>query len=276
MNLSLSQITRQLLEAYNRFPRKNLGQHFLVDPQVLQRIIKAAELTSEDLVMEIGSGLGVVTAELAKIAGSVIAVEIDQELLTISQDVLSKQNNITFVRGDILKTDIDSLSMGRNYKIVGNLPYYIISPIVEKIFMCKNKPDAAVLMVQKEVAERMIAPPGSKKYGSFSIFTQFYAEVAIDSLVSKSSFHPWPEVGSAVIVLKPYKTPKYDVKDEKLFFDIVHAAFQQRRKKIRNPLAKYNIDAALFDLSKRPEELSIEEFAALANYCYNQKHETKS
>jgi 16S rRNA (adenine1518-N6/adenine1519-N6)-dimethyltransferase len=265
---TLAQITRELLESYNRFPRKNLGQHFLVDPQVLQRIIAAAEITKDDTVIEIGSGLGVVTSEIAKNAGNVIAVEIDKELLSISKEVLMPFQNITFMHKDILKTDFDFTAP---YKVIGNLPYYITAPIIEKILKAESKPSLAVLMVQKEVAERMAASPGSKQYGSFSVFVQFYAEVNLNSLVSKSSFLPWPEVSSAIVTLKPHQTPKYSVRDEKRFFAIVHAAFQQRRKQLKNSLAEYHLEGAGIDLSRRPETLSIEEFVEIANHCYNLK-----
>jgi 16S rRNA (adenine1518-N6/adenine1519-N6)-dimethyltransferase len=265
MTPTLAQITKELLATYNRLPRKRLGQHFLVDPEVLQRIIAAAELTADDLVIEIGSGLGVVTSELAKVAHHVIAVEIDTELVRISQDVLKPHQNISFVAKDILKTKLAELTLGRRYKVIGNLPYYITAPIIEKILVAKDPPELAVLMVQKEVAERMAAAPGSKKFGSFSIFTQFHAEVLLNSLVSKSSFHPWPEVGSAIVVLRPHRTPKYAVKSKKRFFDIVHAAFQQRRKKIRNSLANFTIKTTKIDFSRRPETLSLEEFVELTN-----------
>lgn len=264
MTPTLAQITKALLAAYNRFPRKSLGQHFLVDPKVVRRIIAAAQLNKDDLVIEIGSGLGVVTAELANEVYQLVAVEIDKELSQISQEVLKDHRNITFIAEDILETDLDKLALGRKYKVIGNLPYYITAPIVERIVEAEEKPELAVIMVQKEVAERMAAAPGSKKYGSFSVFVQFHAAVELDSFVSKSSFHPWPEVSSAIVVLKPHKTPKYAVKDKKLFFDIVHAAFQQRRKTLRNSLADFNIENSPVDLSRRPETLSIEEFAALS------------
>jgi 16S rRNA (adenine1518-N6/adenine1519-N6)-dimethyltransferase len=265
MTFTLAQITRQLLTSFGRFPRKRLGQHFLVDPQVLARILAAAELTKDDLVIEIGSGLGVVTSEIAKISQHVIAIEIDKELVKISRDVLATFNNITYVAEDILKIDLDKLTLGRSYKIIGNLPYYITAPIIELIIKAENKPEIAVLMVQKEVAARMVAPCGSKTFGSFSIFVQFFAEVNLNSYVSKSSFYPWPEVGSAVVTLKPYKTPKYPARDQKRFFDIVHAAFQQRRKMLRNPLENYNLTDSGIDLNRRPESLTLEEFVKLAN-----------
>ncbi len=265
MTPTLAQITKELLQSYNRFPRKRLGQHFLVDPQVLGRIIDAAELSKDDLVIEIGSGLGVVTSELAKLVYHLIAVEIDKELLRISKDILKSFKNISFVPKDILKTNLNQIILGRKYKIIGNLPYYITAPITEKILEAEDKPELAVLMVQKEVAERMAASPGSKKYGSFSVFVQYHAEVKLNSFVAKSSFHPWPEVGSAIVVLKPHKTPKYKVKNEKLFFDIMHAAFQQRRKKLRNSLAEFELGDKGIDLNQRPENLTIGEFAKLSN-----------
>ena len=263
MSLTLAQITKELLASYNRFPRKRLGQHFLIDPGVLTRIINAAELSKDDLVVEIGSGLGVVTSEIAQKVYHLIAIEVDKELQSISQQVLKSFSNITFVPKDILKTKLEDLILGRKYKIIGNLPYYITAPIIEKILEAQDKPELAVLMVQKEVAERMAAAPGTKKYGSFSIFVQFYAEVKLNSFVSKSSFLPWPEVGSAVVVLKPHQEPKYQVKDKKLFFDIVHKSFQQRRKQLKNSLKEYNLAGLDIDLSRRPETLSLEDFARI-------------
>lgn len=268
MTPTLAQVTKELLAAYGRLPRKKLGQHFLVDPNVVKRIIDAAELSKDDLVIEIGSGLGVVTAELAKHVYHLIAVEVDKELSRISRDVLSSCQNVSYVAEDILKTDLHKLALGRKYKVIGNLPYYITAPIIEKIIEAEDKPELAVIMVQKEVAERMAASPGTKKIGSFSVFVQFHAKVKIDSFVSKSSFHPWPEVGSAIVVLKPHKTPVYNVRDEKLFFDIVHSAFQQRRKKLRNSLADFKLENVTIDLNRRPESLSIEEFAKLALHVY--------
>ncbi|MBU0501619.1 MAG: 16S rRNA (adenine(1518)-N(6)/adenine(1519)-N(6))-dimethyltransferase RsmA [bacterium] len=267
MKPTLAQITRELLAAYNRHPRKRLGQHFLTDPGVVSRIISAAELSKDDLVVEIGSGLGVVTTEIAQKVYHLIAIEIDKELLRISKEVLKSFQNITFVGQDILKTKLEEVTLGRKYKVIGNLPYYITSPIIAKIFKAKDKPEVAVLMTQKEVAERMAASPGSKKYGSFSIFTQYHAEIKLHSLVSKSSFHPWPEVSSAIVVLRPHENVKCKVKNEKLFFDIVHAAFQQRRKQLRNSLKDYNLENCGIDLTRRPETLRLEEFADLANYC---------
>jgi 16S rRNA (adenine1518-N6/adenine1519-N6)-dimethyltransferase len=266
MSPTLAEVTRQLLESYNRYPRKNLGQHFLIDPQVLKRIIKAAELSKDDLVIEIGSGLGVVTAEIAQAAGQVIAVEIDKELAQISRTVLKDLSNVTVISQDFLTTRLEA-ETGRRHKIIGNLPYYITAPIIEKILTAPNKAQVAVLMVQKEVAERMAAKPGTKKYSSFSVFCQYHASISVISLVSKSSFHPWPEVSSAIVSLIPYPAPQFPDLNEKLFFDIVHAAFQQRRKQLKNSLKNYNLEKAGIDLSRRPETVSVAEFARLSN-CF--------
>jgi 16S rRNA (adenine1518-N6/adenine1519-N6)-dimethyltransferase len=269
--MTLARITKELLAAYDRRPRKRLGQHFLIDPKVVERISRAAALTKDDLVIEIGSGLGVVTAELAAQVYHLIAVEIDQELLKISQAVLKDARNISFVAGDILKVDLAELALGRKYKIVGNLPYYITAPIIEKVLTAKAKPTLAVLMTQKEVAERMAAAPGSKRYGSFSVFCQYHAAVKLESLVSKSSFLPWPEVSSAIVSLVPHPSPLFPNLNEVLFFKIVRAAFQQRRKMLRNSLADFKAEGAGIDLVRRPETLSLAEFARLAEHALGPK-----
>lgn len=260
---TLSQITKELLASYGRHPRKRLGQHFLIDPQVLQRIIDAAELNKNDVVLEIGTGLGVLTKELADQVKKIVTIEVDKELLKIAKEVLKDYTNIEFIPGDILKMDLTKIEYP--FKVVGNLPYYITSPIIERILGLEQKPKIIVITVQKEVAERMVATPGSKKYGSFSIFVQFHAEVKLDSLVSKSSFYPRPEVSSAIVVLKPYQISPYQVSNEKKFFEIVHTAFQQRRKKLKNSLAEFSLENKGIDLNRRPEMLSIEEFVHLAN-----------
>jgi 16S rRNA (adenine1518-N6/adenine1519-N6)-dimethyltransferase len=267
MTPTLAEITKALLTAYNRYPRKNLGQHFLIDPQVVERLIAAAELGPDDLVIEIGSGLGVVSAEIAQRVNHLIAIELDQELLGISQAVLKDKKNISFVHQDILKADLSALAHGRRYKAIGNLPYYITAPIVEKLVTEQDKPERAVIMVQKEVAERMVAAPGTKKYGSFSVFCQYHAAVKLESLVSKSSFLPWPTVSSALVSLIPHPTPLFPGLNEEKFFKLVHTAFQQRRKKLSTSLSDYDLTGTPIDLNRRPETLSLEEFAELADAC---------
>jgi 16S rRNA (adenine1518-N6/adenine1519-N6)-dimethyltransferase len=266
MSPTLAQVTKELLIAHNRYPRKDLGQHFLIDPKVVERIIAAARLGRDDLVIEIGSGLGVVTAELARHVYQLIAVEIDKELLQISKEVLKPYPNISFVGQDILKTSLAELTLGRKYKVIGNLPYYITAPIIEKILTAREKPELAVVMTQKEVAERLTAKPGTKKYGSFSVFCQFYADVKLESLVSKSSFLPWPEVSSAIVSLSPTPYPLFSGLDEAKFFKIVHTAFQQRRKKLSTSLDEFDLADSGIDLNRRPETLGVEEFARLAGY----------
>lgn len=273
--LSLSRITKELLRKYNFRPKKRLGQHFLIDSGVLQRIIEAAELSSEDVVWEIGTGLGTLTAELTKRVKEVITIEIDKKLIQIAKDFLKSYDNITIIEGDFLKIDLGFSS--KNFKVVANLPYYITAPIIEKLLEVRSSKLASspniqlpisriVLTLQKEVAQRLIAKPGTKIYGSFTIFVQYHAEVKLHSLIPKSAFYPQPEVGSAIVILKPYKISPFKVRNEKIFFDIIHAAFQQRRKKLKNSLAKYNLEGISIDLNQRPETLKIEEFVEISNY----------
>ncbi|MFC1496243.1 16S rRNA (adenine(1518)-N(6)/adenine(1519)-N(6))-dimethyltransferase RsmA [Candidatus Margulisiibacteriota bacterium] len=257
---SLSNITRELLAAHNLYPKKRLGQNFLIDPAVLERIINAAELSSADTVLEIGMGLGVLTEELAKKAKAVIALEVDPDMILICKKVLQAYSNLQIVRKSFLEWDLPSYL--ESFKIVGNLPYYITTPTIERIIEEFNeKVSLAVLTIQKEVAERIVSPPGSKVFGSISVFVQNLAAVRIDSLISKYSFYPQPEVSSAILVLKPYTSPKYQINQE-----LVRAAFSQRRKTIRNSLAGYNIDwdKTGIDPRRRAETLSLAEFEKIS------------
>lgn len=261
---SLSQITKELLAAYNLYPKKRLGQNFLIDPKVLERIVDAAELTPEDTVIEIGMGLGVVTEELAKKVNKIVAIEVDQDLILICKKILDSYQNVEIIRSSILEWELpEDLTA---FKVVGNLPYYITAPIVEKILEeWKGKVQKAVITIQKEVAERIVAGPGSKTYGSFSVFIQNQAKVEINSLISKYSFYPQPDISSAIVTLEPYNKPLYNID-----YKLVRAAFQQRRKTIRNSLSDYNIDwdKLGIDKGKRPETLSLEEFEKI---CDNSK-----
>ncbi|MFA4858964.1 MAG: rRNA adenine dimethyltransferase family protein, partial [Candidatus Margulisiibacteriota bacterium] len=170
---TLNQITQELLNSIERRPQKRWGQNFLIDPAILARIASAADLSPTDTVIEIGTGLGILTKELADRAGRVITFEIDTELLKLSKEILARYQNIEFIRGDFLKSDYAKIVRGlNNYKVVANLPYYITAPIVEKIFEVEHPPETIILTVQKEVAERMAARPGKKSYGSFAVFCQ--------------------------------------------------------------------------------------------------------
>ncbi|MBU0686269.1 MAG: ribosomal RNA small subunit methyltransferase A [Candidatus Margulisbacteria bacterium] len=267
---SLKQITQELLASINRRPQKRLGQNFLIDPTILRRIVDTADIKPEDTIIEIGTGLAILTKELADRAKKVITIEIDQELLKLSKEILAKYNNIDYILGDILKIDYQKVIQGlKNYKIVANLPYYITAPIMEKILDVDNPPALAVLTVQKEVVERMASKPGSKIYGSFSVFCQFYGEVKLISLIQKFAFFPQPEVSSAIVKITPHTKPFLTGAAKEKFFDVMHAAFQQRRKTLSNSLKEFNIQNWPVDPMRRPETLSLEEFIGIAAACYN-------
>jgi len=265
---TLSEITRELLKKSKLKIKKRLGQHFLIDKDILQRILAAAELAKEDLAIEIGTGLGTFTKELAERVAKVITVEIDQKLLEVARDFLKDYKNIEFIREDILEVDLSPYPQA---KIVANLPYYITTPIIEKLI--EAKPKLIVLTVQREVAERIVSKPASKDYGSFSIFVQYHTIPEIISFVPKSAFLPRPEVSSAILKLTPRKGPAVEVKDEKLFFEIVRAAFQQRRKTLKKALSSKfglsKVESALsqaqIDPKRRGETLSLAEFASICN-----------
>lgn len=257
---SLSNVTRELLAAYNLYPKKRLGQNFLIDPKVLERIVGACQLSSNDFVIEIGMGLGVLTEALVKKVASVISIEVDSDMVMICREILKQYQNLDIVRGSILDWELPE-HFGE-FKVVGNLPYYITSAIIQKVLSdWKGKVRRGVFTIQKEVAERILADPGGKEYGSFSIFVQNHAKVGLNSLISKFSFYPQPEVSSAIIVLEPYKKPLY-----KIDHDLVRLAFSQRRKMLRSTLAHLNIDWEKIgiDPTRRPETISLEEFEAIS------------
>lgn len=259
---SLSRITKELLSVHDLYPKKSLGQNFLTDPGVLKRIVDAADLSPDEVVVEIGMGLGVVTEELAKRVKKVLSLEVDPDLILICKKILSRYQNLEIIKSSILEWELPG-DMA-SFKVVGNLPYYITAPIIEKVLDdWRGRVKKAVITIQKEVAERIIAGPGSRAYGSFSVFVQNQALVGLNSLISKSSFYPRPEVSSAILVLDPYDKPLFDIDH-----GIVREAFGQRRKMIRASLSHYNIDwdRLGIDGSKRPEELGLPEFSLLTNF----------
>lgn len=275
------QNTIEILQKYHFNFQKKFGQNFLIDTHVLEKIISAAGITKDDMVLEIGPGIGTMTQYLAEAAGKVAAVEIDKNLIPILEDTLSEYDNVMVINDDVLKVDIRGLvekeNGGRPVKVVANLPYYITTPIIMGLFEGNVPVESITVMVQKEVADRMKTGPGSKEYGALSLAVQYYANPEIVANVPPNCFMPRPNVGSAVIRLTRHETPVVDVKDEKLMFRIIRASFNQRRKTLVNGLknsgeinfSKEQIEAAITTIGKpltiRGEALTLAEFAALSN-----------
>ena len=279
-NLGIAKNTIEIIQKYDFVFQKRFGQNFLVDTHVLEKIIQAAGLTKEDLVLEIGPGIGTMTQYLAENAGRVMAVEIDSNLIPILKETLKDYDNVTVINEDILKVDVAALAEqyngGRPIKVVANLPYYITTPIIMGLFESQVPIDNITVMVQKEVAERMQAGPGTKNYGALSLAVQYYAEPYIVANVPPNCFIPRPSVGSAVIRLTRHGKKPVEVKDEKLMFALIRASFNQRRKTLQNSLnnsselsfSKEEIGEAIEKMglspSVRGEALTLEQFAKLA------------
>ncbi|HEX3077086.1 MAG TPA: 16S rRNA (adenine(1518)-N(6)/adenine(1519)-N(6))-dimethyltransferase RsmA [Lachnospiraceae bacterium] len=279
--LSNPQNTIAILNKYNFVFQKKFGQNFLIDTHVLEKIVSAAGLTKDDLVLEIGPGIGTMTQYLAEHAREVIAVEIDQALIPILKDTLSEYDNVTVINQDILKVDINALALERNQgrpiKVVANLPYYITTPIIMGLFESHVPIENITVMVQKEVADRMQVGPGTKDYGALSLAVQYYAKPYIVANVPPNCFMPRPTVGSAVIRLTTHTQTPIDVEDEKLMFRLIRASFNQRRKTLVNglnnspeiSLSKELIAKAIEELGVSPtirgEALDLEQFARLSN-----------
>lgn len=275
------QNTIEVLQKYNFNFQKKFGQNFLIDEHVLDKIIRAAEITKDDYVLEIGPGIGTMTQYLACAAREVTAVEIDRALIPILEDTLKEYDNVSIINEDILKVDIAALAKekngGRPIKVVANLPYYITTPIIMGLFESHVPLESITVMVQKEVADRMQVGPGTKDYGALSLAVQYYAEPYIVANVPPNCFMPRPAVGSAVIRLTRHQKSPVEVMDEKLMFRLIRASFNQRRKTLANGLknsgelnlSKEVITAAIEKLGKgssvRGEALDLEEFARLTN-----------
>lgn len=279
--LSNPQRTIEVIKKYEFCFQKKFGQNFLIDGRVLDKIIAGAGVTKDDMVLEIGPGIGTMTQYLAEAAGKVVAVEIDRNLLPILQETLADYDNVKVIHADVLSLDLEKLVQeengGRPIKVVANLPYYITTPIIMALFE-QHVPLANVtVMVQKEVAARMKSGPGSKDYGALSLAVQYYAEPYIVANVPCNCFMPRPNVDSAVIRLTRYEEPPVQVKDEKMLFKIIRASFNQRRKTLQNGLnnsselnfTKDQIAAAIaeagFSPSVRGEALTLEQFAKLTD-----------
>ncbi len=280
--------TKYILKKYNIHANKNLGQNFLINENIINKIVESANITKEDLIIEIGPGLGTLTAKLLEKAGKLIAIELDKKMLSILTNRFNLYNNFELINNDILKTDLKeiinrNLSSNnelKNVKIVANLPYYITTPIIMKLLEEKLEIDTITVMVQKEVAERLIAIPGTKNSGAITYSVYYYAEAKKVVDVPKNSFIPEPEVNSEVIQLTIRKNSIINVKDEKLLFKLIKQAFMQRRKTLINALGnleiiknKEQISGILqelgIDLKVRGEVLSIEQFAQIADKLKN-------
>ena len=272
--IAKKEVTAHILKTFNLRADKRLGQNFLVDEQIVKQIIAAAELSAEDTVLEVGPGIGTLTQALAETGAQVVAVELDRRLLPVLAKTLAGYDNIEIINEDILQLDIRKAVPQENFKVVANLPYYITTPIIFNLLEQKLPMERLVAMVQKVVAERMVAKPGGKDYGALSVAIQYYTEPAIAFVVPPASFVPPPSVDSAVIVCKRRQEPPVQIVDEKLFFRVVKAAFSVRRKMLSNALKNMGIDneqaAAWLELAeidgkRRGETLSLVEFAALTN-----------
>ena len=273
--------TIEVLQKYGFVFQKRFGQNFLIDTHVLERIIEASEITKDDFVLEIGPGIGTMTQYLCEAARQVLAVEIDNNLIPILQETLSPYDNVEILHGDILKQDIHEIAEKYNdkkpIKVVANLPYYITTPIIMGLLESHVPLANITVMVQKEVAERMQAEPGTKEYGALSLAVQYYAKPYLAANVPPNCFMPRPKVGSAVIQLVRYEEPPVQVENEKLMFRLIRASFNQRRKTLINGLknsqeldfSKEEIEKAMAETgipaNVRGEALTLKEFADLAN-----------
>lgn len=279
MTGSLLTQTRRLLRQFDLRARKGLGQHFLIDGEVLKRITSAAELTPADVVIEVGPGLGVLTRELARQAGWVIAIELDNKLAAALKQTLASFNNITIINDDVLRIEPGDLiteqktrfPQATGYKVVANLPYYITSPVLRHFLEASAKPQVMIVMVQKEVANAIVAKPGEMSLLSVSV--QFYGEPRIIGYVPAQCFYPAPKVDSAILRIDPYPQPTVAVADEGGFFDLVRAGFTAPRKQIVNSLAQglgvskgevlSLLETASIVSQRRAETLTLDEWAWL-------------
>ena len=280
-NLGNMTNTSEILQKYQFRMQKKYGQNFLIDTNILRKIIEAAQIPKEDCVLEIGPGIGTMTQYLAEAAGSVIAVEIDKDLIPILEETLGDYDNVTLIHADILKVDLHKLSeeqgKGRPFKVVANLPYYITTPIIMALFESHIPLTSITVMVQSEVADRMQVGPGTKDYGALSLAVQYFAKPEVVARVPASCFIPRPNVDSTVIRLVRHTSPPVEVADEAYLFAIIRASFNQRRKTLVNGLVnaenlgvtRQQVEEVLeqMGISKtiRGETFTLERFAELSN-----------
>ncbi len=283
MKLYAPSTIKEIKEKYGFRLAKSLGQNFLTDKNIIDKIIEGSGITGDDLVLEIGPGIGVITYEASLVARRVIAVEIDRNLIPILQETLAERDNIQLINKDILKIDVNQIIEAaraedpeiKGVKIIGNLPYYITTPIIMKLLEEGVNADGITVMMQKEVADRIKAAPGTKAYGALSVAVQYYCQVESVVNAPKEAFVPQPKVDSTVLNLKIRKSAAVEVKDRDLFFAVVKAGFGQRRKTLSNSLMGVknitkeivceSLAAAGIEPSRRAETLNLEEFAELSN-----------
>ena len=284
--MNLNQETKFIMKKYNITANKNYGQNFLIDENIVNSIVESADISKNDLVIEIGPGLGTLTAKLLENAGKVICIELDKKMLDILNDRFSLYDNFELINNDVLKVDLNSL-INQNLKnlktakVVANLPYYITTPIIMKLLENNLKLDSITVMVQKEVAERLTETPGGKNSGAITYSINYYTEPNLVINVPNTSFIPSPKVDSSVINLKLLEKPKVNPLDEELFFKIIKTAFLQKRKTLINTLliGKFGTREFLekmltelnIDLKIRGEKLSLEQFKEIADYIYEKK-----
>ena len=272
--MSLKQQARTFLKKHPTHPNKKLGQHFLINPEVLEIIIDIGEVTNTDVVIEIGAGLGCLTQALAETAETVIAIEVDPILNEVLESQFSIYDSVQIVKADVLKIELASLfSPNTRPKVIANLPYGITTPILWKLLEHTSQLDFCLLMMQREVAERIVASPGGKDYGALTIGVSYYADTSLIVTLSPENFYPPPKVDSALLKLSMRDKPRVEVQDEAHFFRVVREAFRGRRKMLKNALKRFaptdRLNQTFEELNikpeRRPETLDITEFAALAD-----------
>lgn len=279
-------LAKELMNKYDFKMAKSLGQNFLVNESILKEIVESADLDENDYVLEIGPGIGTMTQAISKQVKKVVAVEIDKRLIPILNVALFGYENISVVNEDILKVDLPKLLLDnfgdQKAKVVANLPYYITTPIIMMLLEGKLNLKSITIMIQKEVAERIAASPGGKVYGALSVAVQYYAKTQLMMIVPPDAFVPQPGVDSAVIRIDILDKPSVEVKSEKLFFNVVKAAFSQRRKMLLNTMASSNLNLTKdqireilaeceIDEKRRGETLSLQEFGKIADKIYDIK-----
>ncbi len=281
MKLYQQSAIKEIREKYGFKFSKNLGQNFLTDKNIIDKIIEGTDINEKDTVLEIGPGIGVITAEAARRAKSVVAVEVDSSLIPILGETLSEYENVRIINEDVLKLDINKIieeEQSESVKIVGNLPYYITTPIIMKLLEEEVKAESITVMMQKEVADRIKAGPGSKAYGAISAAVQYYCTIEKIADVPKTVFVPQPKVDSVVLKFKIREKKAVEVQDKKLFFECIKAGFGQRRKTLLNSLQTVrgtnreiiaeSLKAAEIDASRRAETLTLEEFGNISDEVY--------